>query len=74
MSSDGAVAVDIVVNNHNYGQYVCDAVDSALAQDHSRVSVIVVDDGSSDDSPELLRRYEDRVTLLFKENGGHHPP
>jgi GT2 family glycosyltransferase len=70
MSSDGAVAVDIVVNNHNYGQYVCDAVDSALAQDHSRVSVIVVDDGSSDDSPELLRRYEDRVTLLFKENGG----
>ncbi len=33
--------------------------------------MIVVDDGSTDDSAEVLRRYEDRVTVVLKENGGH---
>jgi CTP:molybdopterin cytidylyltransferase MocA len=65
-----ALAVDIVVNNYNYGRFLPEAIDSALAQTHPRVSVIVVDDGSSDDSRERLRAYEGRVTLVLKENGG----
>ena len=41
------LAVDVVVNNHNYGNFVSAAIESALAQTHSRVKVIVVDDGST---------------------------
>ena len=68
----GSVSADVsvVVVNHNYGRFVADAVDSALQQTHDRVQVVVVDDGSTDDSRAVLRRYEDRVVLVLKENGG----
>jgi hypothetical protein len=64
------VPIDIVVNNYNYGVYVCDAVDSARAQDHPNVNVIVVDDGSTDDSRERLRAYDGQIELVLKDNGG----
>ena len=63
-------SVDIVVNNYNYGRFVGCAIESALAQTHRDVKVIVVDDGSTDDSRELLEAYESRVELVLKENGG----
>jgi hypothetical protein len=62
--------VDVVVNNYEYGRFLAAAVDSALAQTHPGTTVIVVDDGSSDESREVLRRYEGRVELVLKENGG----
>ena len=70
MTPESAIKIDIVVNNHNYGAYVCDAVDSARAQDHPAVNVVVVDDGSTDDSRERLRRYDGSVDLVLTDNGG----
>src|SRR3954447_15747865 len=64
------VAVDIVVNNYNYDRFLAAAVESALAQTHPRTAVIVVDDGSSDDSRQVLAGFEERVSLVLKENGG----
>ena len=63
----------VVVTSYNYRDYVVEAVDSALAQAHAAAQVIVVDDGSTDGSAELLRsRYgnDPRVTLLCTPNGG----
>ncbi|WCE03715.1 glycosyltransferase family 2 protein [Pseudoxanthomonas sp. JBR18] len=73
MSQAQTPCVSVVVTNYNYGHFVCEAVDSALAQHHLPLEVIVVDDGSTDGSLELLReRYgEDaRVKLLPGVNGG----
>jgi glycosyltransferase involved in cell wall biosynthesis len=67
---EGALSVSVVVNNYNYERFVCQAVDSALDQTYARVEVVVVDDGSTDDSLELLRGYGDRITLLHQSNGG----
>jgi glycosyltransferase involved in cell wall biosynthesis len=64
------LTVDVVVNNHNYERFVAAAVESALAQTHAHVRVIVVDDGSTDRSRELLRNYESKVDLVLKPNGG----
>lgn len=69
-ASTGPLAVDIVITNHNYGDYVCEAVDSALAQDHPLTRVLVVDDGSTDQSRARLRRYEGVAELVLQPNGG----
>ncbi len=60
----------VVVNNHNYGRFVRAAIDSALAQTHHEVEVIVVDDGSTDDSQAIIATYGERITPIFKPNGG----
>ena len=64
------LTVDIVIDNYNYAAFLGDAIESALGQTHGKVEVIVVDDGSTDGSRELLRGYEDRVEVVLKENGG----
>ncbi|MBA3342925.1 MAG: glycosyltransferase family 2 protein [Gemmatimonadaceae bacterium] len=60
----------VVVNNHNYGRFLRDAIDSALAQTYTPLEVIVVDDGSTDDSRDVIASYGDRVLPVLKENGG----
>jgi O-antigen/teichoic acid export membrane protein len=59
----------IIISCYNYGRYVAAAIESALAQTHP-VQVIVVDDGSTDDSPAVIARYADRVQVVTKANGG----
>ncbi len=63
-------AVDIVVNNHNYGCYLLDAIESAQHQNHPAVNVVVVDDGSTDDSRDRLRTYHGAIDLVLTENRG----
>ena len=63
-------AVDIVVTNHDYGRFLRDAIDSALGQQYDRLRVIVVDDGSTDDSREVIASYTGRIEAVLKENGG----
>ncbi|WP_226469506.1 glycosyltransferase family 2 protein [Luteimonas panaciterrae] len=63
----------VVIANHNYREFIAEAVDSALAQTRAPRQVIVVDDGSTDGSAELLQqRYggDARVRLLRVANGG----
>ncbi len=64
------LAVDVVIDNYNYRPFLGAAIESALAQTHERVNIVVVDDGSSDGSRELLGEYSDRVEVVLKENGG----
>ncbi|HEY5706873.1 MAG TPA: glycosyltransferase [Terrimicrobiaceae bacterium] len=60
----------IIINNFNYGHFLSQAVNSALAQTYADVEVIVVDDGSTDDSLERMKPYHGRVVVIAKENGG----
>ena len=59
----------IIVVNHNYGRYLGEALDSALAQTRT-AEVIVVDDGSTDDSRDVIARFGDRVEAVLKPNEG----
>ncbi|MBY3177778.1 MULTISPECIES: glycosyltransferase family 2 protein [Rhizobium] len=60
----------VLINNYNYGRFVERAIDSALSQEASNVEIIVVDDGSSDQSRSVLDGYDKRVAVLFQENQG----
>lgn len=62
--------VSIIVNNYNYGRFLPQAIDSALQQTYARTEVLVVDDGSTDHSREVIGRYDGQVTAILKENGG----
>lgn len=64
------ITASIVIDSYNYGRFLRTAIDSALAQTHPHTEVIVVDDGSRDDSPEIIRSYGNRIIPLIKENGG----
>jgi glycosyltransferase involved in cell wall biosynthesis len=62
--------VSVVINNYNYGRFLSQAIDSALGQTHPKCEVIVVDDGSTDNSREILASYGDRIHTVLKRNAG----
>jgi len=64
--------VTALIDTYNYGRFVEEAIDSVLAQDYpsERVEVLVVDDGSTDDTAERVKKYGARVQYLQKPNGG----
>ena len=64
-----APLVSIIIDNYNYGRYLGAAIDSALAQDYAATEVIVVDDGSTDDTTDILGRFPD-VKVIRQENHG----
>lgn len=64
--------VSLVMATYNQADYIRTAVDSALAQDYKDVEIVVIDDGSSDHTRQVLEDYIDRGKILYKfqENGG----
>jgi glycosyltransferase involved in cell wall biosynthesis len=62
--------VSILINNYNYGHFLADAIDSALNQTYPHIEVVVVDDGSSDNSREIIAQYTNRIKPILKSNGG----
>jgi hypothetical protein len=62
--------VSIVITNHNYRRFLGKALSSALGQRDVGVEVIVVDDGSTDGSRDLIARYDGKFQVLLQENLG----
>jgi len=64
--------VSIVIPTYNRAHMVCDAVDACLAQTYPHIEVIVVNDGSTDETGEVLKKYDadDKVRVFSKPNEG----
>ncbi len=66
--------VSIIISNYNYARYLPAAIDSALAQTYPDSEIIVVDDGSTDDSRNVIAQFQqrapDRIKAIFQENQG----
>lgn len=62
--------VSVIINNYNYGRFLREAIDSALNQSYEKKEIIVVDDGSKDESVEIIKSYGDRIIPVLKDNRG----
>jgi hypothetical protein len=60
----------IVIINYNYGRFLRQAIESALAQTYNDTEVIVIDDGSTDNSSEVIRSFGNLIIPVFKNNAG----
>lgn len=63
--------VSVIIPAYNQGHFLARAVNSVLEQTHENLEVIVVDDGSTDDTAQVAQSFTDgRVRYVYKENGG----
>lgn len=62
--------VSIVTPAYNQAEYLVETIESVLAQDYPRLEYIVLDDGSTDGTPEILQRYADRIRYERHPNMG----
>lgn len=60
--------LSVIIPNYNYAAFVGKAIDSALAIDWPEVEVIVVDDGSTDNSRQVIEAFGDRIQAIFQPN------
>ncbi|HEY9768037.1 MAG TPA: glycosyltransferase [Coleofasciculaceae cyanobacterium] len=64
-----SLLVSIIINNYNYDRFLAEAIDSALNQSYTDIEVIVVDDGSTDNSRQIISEYGDRIIAILQPNG-----
>jgi len=65
-------SISVLITAYNYGRFIEEAIDSVLAQDYptDRIEIVVVDDGSTDDTPVRIQRYGTKIIYLRKANAG----
>jgi glycosyltransferase involved in cell wall biosynthesis len=69
MTSDRPL-VTALINTYNYGRLLPFAINSVLAQTYPDIEILVVDDGSTDHTPQVLAQYGDRIRVIRTQNGG----
>ena len=62
--------VSVVIPTYNRAHLICETIDSILAQTYKDYEIIVVDDGSTDNTQEVLKRYGDKVRYFYQQNQG----
>ena len=62
--------VSIIIPVYNGEEYMREAIDSALAQTYENIEIIVINDGSRDNTDKIAKSYGDKITYYAKENGG----
>ncbi len=63
-------AIDVIIPTYNRANYIMQAVDSVLAQTYKPIKIWVIDDGSTDNTAELMQKYDSQVTVVSQSNHG----
>jgi len=67
------VLVSVLINNFNYSKYIEQCIDSVLQQTYKNIEIIVYDDGSTDESLQILEKYCNQITIIAQKNYGRTP-
>ncbi|HBE81528.1 MAG TPA: glycosyltransferase family A protein [Pyrinomonadaceae bacterium] len=65
-----ARSLSVIIPAYNYGRFIAEAIESVLVQTMRPVEIVVVDDGSTDDTAEMVARFGDAVKYIRQENAG----
>jgi len=61
----------VIICNYNYDKYLGEAIESVIKQTYKNIELIIVDDGSSDNSRKIIESFNDiRITKIYQENSG----
>jgi len=64
------ITVSVIIPTYNRARYLVEAIESVFAQTYKNIEIIVVDDGSTDDTRQRLKPYQDRIEYVYVDNGG----
>ena len=62
--------VSVIIPTYNYAHYITEAVESVLNQTYKDFEIIVVDDGSTDNTKEVIRPYLNKIKYIYQQNSG----
>jgi len=65
--------ISVIITTYNHGHFIGNTIDSVLNQTFPQkdLEIIVVDDGSTDDTPARVEKYKDKITYIYQKNNGH---
>ncbi len=68
--TNNAALVSVIIPTYNRAELVCNAIDSVIQQQVDNVEIVVVDDGSTDNTEQTLAKYGDSIRYIYQENTG----
>jgi len=66
----GTPLISVIIPSYNYAAYLADAVESCLKQTYRKIEIVVIDDGSTDNTQEVAAGYKDRINYIYQRNSG----
>ena len=64
------MTVSVIIPTYNRSSYLVEAIDSVMSQTYKACEVLVIDDGSSDDTREAVNRYAGGISYIYQDNKG----
>ncbi|MGQ9688251.1 MAG: glycosyltransferase [Desulfobaccales bacterium] len=66
--------ISVIIPTYNKGNYLKYTLDSLINQSYNKLEIIVVDDGSTDDTAQIVQQYLPKINYFYKENDGYQGP
>ncbi len=65
--------ISVIIPTYQHAQSLPACIDAVLGQSYTNIEIIVVDDGSTDNTAEIVKPYLDRIHYVYQENSGSNP-